>query len=158
MPRQRYTGTLAAYIEERSMPEPNSGCWLWLLGTGSHGYGQTKLRGKWLLAHRLAWEAKNGPIKRGLNICHKCDNRLCVNADHMFLGTLSDNNADMVSKGRHCIGERNARAKITDEIAVAIYIADGTHHAIAHHFAVSRTTVTHIKNGNAWSHATGALQ
>lgn len=98
---------LLAYIEERTIPEPNSGCWLWLLSCGNHGYGQLGWYGRKRTAHRLSWQAHHGDIPAGLCVLHKCDVRSCCNPDHLFLGTRPDNMADMVAKGRSTKGERN---------------------------------------------------
>lgn len=75
-------------------------CWIWLRGT-SRNYGGFSLAGKYVSAHRFAWEITNGPIPSGLDVLHRCDNPPCCNPAHLFLGTQADNNRDMVRKGRH---------------------------------------------------------
>lgn len=87
-------------IEEGSIPEPNSGCWLWLGGTNAKGYAHFKYDNVQRRANRFSWEAHKGPIPDGLHVLHSCDNRLCVNPDHLFLGTNQDNVDDKIKKGR----------------------------------------------------------
>lgn len=91
------------YIEDRSIPEPNSGCWLWLgsLRGGSNVYGYVGLAAApHTVAHRLSYEAFKGAIPAGLCVCHRCDQPSCVNPDHLWLGTYRDNTRDMIAKRR----------------------------------------------------------
>jgi hypothetical protein len=87
-------------IENLSIPEPNSGCWLWLGMVYTTGYGGVVHQGITKLAHRASYEAFHGVIPRKMLICHHCDNPSCVNPDHLFLGTEQDNADDMVKKKR----------------------------------------------------------
>jgi hypothetical protein len=83
-------------------------CWLWT-GSGDR-YGHVRLNGKIVQAHRVAWELTNGPIPEGLQCLHTCDRPLCVNPEHLWLGTRSDNMLDMVAKGRKGGGRKGRRA------------------------------------------------
>src|SRR4051812_26424268 len=77
-----------------------SGCFIWMDRIGPHGYGRLTAGKKHWDAHRYAWVQKHGPVPSKLCICHTCDVRSCVNTDHMFIGTRSDNMQDMHRKGR----------------------------------------------------------
>jgi len=76
-----------------------TGCWEWQAGLRT-GYGIIKVEGKSLGAHRLSWMIYNGDMPEGLYVCHKCDNPKCVNPDHLFIGSHSDNMKDAFNKGR----------------------------------------------------------
>lgn len=102
MPRgpQKSFPDLRAVIEARCVAVPDVGCWLWL-GTTSNGYGRLSYGGHApRYAHRLSFEAFNGPVPAGMDVCHKCDTPSCVNPAHLFVGTASDNAKDMVQKMR----------------------------------------------------------
>lgn len=77
-----------------------NGCLEWTGTIGRAGYGQTSVRGIKKNTHRLAWELFIGPIPNGLFVCHRCDNRKCVDINHLFLGTQRDNIQDAMRKGR----------------------------------------------------------
>jgi len=92
-------------------PEPTSGCWLWTGAPDSSGYGRANVApGKQERSHRAAWTLLRGPIPQGLFVCHRCDNRGCVNPDHLYLGTHQDNVRDAVQRRRFWRGPRRKAA------------------------------------------------
>jgi len=135
-------------------------CWEWTAATAM-GYGVINLEGAVTYAHRLSWEMHYGPIPDGLQILHHCDNRRCVRPDHLFLGTLNDNMADMVAKGRHADarGEANARSKLTrrDVLAIRQEYAQGqiTQSSLAERYGVAISTIGHLLTGRSWRHVAG---
>lgn len=76
-------------------------CWIWTAGKDSWGYGTFRMHGKVIGSHRASWEIHNGPISKGMSVLHHCDNPPCVNPDHLFIGTHTDNMRDCISKGRN---------------------------------------------------------
>lgn len=119
------------------MPEPNSGCWLWMQSLNHKGYGQVEFRGKKAKAHRASWMASFGEIPEGQMVLHRCDNRACINPAHLFLGTAKDNTDDMVRKNRapnrkltveavREIRARKARGETYVSMAAEFGVCDGT--------------------------------
>ena len=121
-------------------------CWEWQASLSRGGYGQFMLEGKPRRASRMAWRMAHGSDAGLLCVCHTCDNRKCVNPNHLFLGTHADNLADMRAKGRAPSrkGERMIRRKLTPEQAAraAQMLADGvTKTAIGRVYGVHRGTI-----------------
>lgn len=75
-------------------------CWVWTRATTDFGYGKIGDGPRWRGTHVVSWELANGPVPQGLCVLHRCDNPPCVRPEHLFLGTVDDNNQDMIRKGR----------------------------------------------------------
>lgn len=135
-----------------------SQCWIWTGPIRKDGYAHIYLDGKMMLVHRLAWILTNGSIPDGLFVCHKCDNRACINPAHLFLGTHLDNMRDMAEKGRavpsYCNGERNGQSKLTIEQVVEIRRlrkeTSLTLRSIAKKFGVGPMQIHRIANDQNW--------
>lgn len=85
------------------IPEPNSGCYLFMGTPVGDGYGAFRLNGSGMLAHHAAWLLAGRALPPGAKILHRCDTPCCVNVDHLFVGDCASNSADMArkSRGRH---------------------------------------------------------
>ena len=96
-----YPGTLEDRFNSKWSPEPFSGCWIWTASVNKQGYGYFKFKGKMHKAHRVSWFIRSGVFpSESICVLHKCDTPGCVNPEHLFLGTYSDNQVDALSKGR----------------------------------------------------------
>lgn len=132
----------------------DSDCWQWIAGKSSSGYGAFKHEGKQYRAHRFSYDLHKGAIPAGLMVLHKCDNPLCVNPEHLFLGTAKDNAEDRNAKNRQSTarGEAAATSKLKAEQVIAIRADNRKHLEIAKEYNVSRPTITRIKKGKTWKH------
>lgn len=95
-----------------SKVDKSGDCWEWQASRFDTGYGCIWVDGRAQKAHRIAWTLTNGPIAPSVRILHRCDNRPCCRPDHLFAGSMADNTADMVRKGRH---NRHGRTILTPE-------------------------------------------
>lgn len=139
-----------AYIESRSTPDPESGCWEWVGFRHKTGYGEIRRNQKRILAHRLSYFLWNGEWP---DVCrHKCDNRGCVNPGHLENGTHADNVRDRIERGRsrHPRNEEHGRAKLSNGQVLEIFALRErglTQQAIADHVGCHQTNVSRILLG-----------
>ena len=167
---------LAKRLEQKTIPEPMSGCWLWTgaLISGSrakssrpalrltHGRWQSS---KWN-ATRIAYFVEYGLFDDALHVCHHCDNELCVNPRHLFLGTQLDNIRDRHNKGRTVLpwllpGQRHPNAKLTDadvRTICQLLRLGVTQRAIAKQFAIQQGSISAIARGKTWRHISGVAK
>jgi hypothetical protein len=146
-------------LRDRLLPKVSAnaetGCWDWTGSKYDTGYGQFYVRGKHYKAHRVSYELHCQEIPTGLQVLHRCDNRGCVNPDHLFLGTHADNMADKVAKGRQARtslpGDFNGRAKVTSLDVAEIRSATGVSQQIlAKRYGISPCQISLILSGKRW--------
>ena len=135
-------------------------CWIWTGNIRPNGYGSIQEGGKGsktLSSHRLSYRLHKGEIPEGMVVMHSCDNPICVNPDHLSVGTYKDNTHDMIGKGRKRTvapkGIHNGGAKLNDDLVR--YIRQNIHKphaALARELNVGITTIRGVKSGRTWSH------
>ena len=136
-------------------------CWEFLGCKSSNGYGGFQVDGKLKLAHRISYQLTFGEIPKGKLVCHTCDNRMCVNPNHLFIGDYFINNRDCQDKGRHhtLYGENNGRSKLTNQqVLEIVYLyknGNFTQRKLSRKFGVGVTAICDILNGNKWNQVTG---
>jgi hypothetical protein len=137
-------------------PELKTPCWLWT-GSLKRRYGRFWVQGGDIRAHRYSYILHKGPIPEDLFVCHSCDVPICVNPDHLWLGTALQNNQDMHAKGRNAdpLAAVPKHAKLTEDQILEIrqlWKGDLTGEKIADLFKISKASVSRIVNGKAWRH------
>ena len=147
--RLRQSGSLQDRFFSRFVKLEN-GCWQWRAHTDKDGYGILPGANQNTRSHRLSYEIHIGEIPKEMIVCHHCDNPGCVNPDHLFVGTPKDNAHDALQKGRHYIGEKNGRSKLTVEKAKEILNSDMNGQKLADKFGVNRSTINNVKRGVTW--------
>ncbi len=162
-----YKNRIAAFwhfVDKRKASE----CWEWKGSRDVKGYGRIKFKGKAHKAHRLSYEINVGTIPEGSLICHRCDNKLCVNPRHLYPGTSQDNTNDCAALGRIYSGEnhwshlqpervlrreRHGRARLTTEIAAEIrksFAGGINRNQLAAKYGVNWSTINRVVRGEAW--------
>ena len=115
--------------------------------------GEINIGGQILKAHRVAWTLTFGKIPDELCCCHHCDNPECCNPYHLFVGTPSDNIADMVAKKRHAHGNKHGNSKLTEDdvLEIRILLKNGLKQIeIAELYEIKPACISHISTGHRW--------
>ncbi len=146
---------------EKYVRIPESGCWIWIAGTDPKGYGflYSHQHGKHRAAHRISLELHGVTVPDGSFVCHRCDVPSCVNPDHLFVGSPTDNVRDMIAKGRARLvkngkGEACPRAvlSVSDVAIIKARLAAGhTLKNIGNDYGLHLSTIHHIKTGKSWA-------
>lgn len=144
-------------LPDKVSPEPNSGCWLWT-GARAGDYGQTHHAGRHMLAHRRSYELSCGPIPQRMNVLHRCDNKSCVNPDHLEVGTQKKNMQDAILRGRQRVrrGSMHSMAVLSElQVEEIQKLAQspqprGFWLRLARDYGVDKSTVSAVKLGKTW--------
>lgn len=144
-----------AYFQQRSTVDHATGCWNWSGACSDNGYGSMRSLGRTMAAHRAVYQVANNVSLDGeTHVCHRCDNRRCVNPEHLFAGTRSDNMQDCLGKGRFktpCIPGSKLNAHVTAEQVLQIREDCRSNKMLAGIYGVDRSSIANIKSRRTWS-------
>lgn len=136
--------------------DEKSRCWNWIKDLDKKGYGQIHdyKNGKRVTraAHRVSYEINKGEIPQGMIVCHSCDNRKCVNPNHLWIGTTQDNINDKLKKNRGLYGSKHQNSKLTEEDVLEIRASSEKKAHLARKYKVSFMVITSILRRNTWKH------
>lgn len=130
-------------------------CWPWVGYCDKDGYGNIKIEGKTVRAHRLSYALHKGPIPDDAKVCHSCDNPPCCNPKHLWLGTTLQNEADKISKGRQALGEAHGKSILTAPKVRRLrkrYATLRSYRKVAAEFGIDHSTVAQIVKRRTWAH------
>jgi hypothetical protein len=128
-------------------------CWVWNKSTASSGYGQIKVGNRRWSTHRLSYTLFKGCIPKGMLVCHTCDNKRCVNPEHLYLGTHVDNNQDAHDRNRQPCREgylATGVVKLSKEDAYTIKYSGISSKQLEKAFDINQSQVSRIRNGKTW--------
>lgn len=131
--------------------ENEDGCWI-CTSHFARDYPKIKIKQKVITIHRFFYMKYVGNIPDDLCVLHKCDNTKCINPEHLFLGTIGDNNRDCVAKGRTAKGEKNGSAKLAESQVRVIKISDKSNRVLGKEYDVSHRIISLIRQNRLWKH------
>lgn len=139
-------------IELHYIPEPNSGCWLWMGALRGAGYPVIAYKNGSRAVHRIMYTLHKGKIGKDLEVRHTCDVPICVNPDHLIAGTHDDNMKDASVRKRFPdrSGENNSTAKLTWKKVREIRASTAGSNTLAKIFEVDRTLIWQIRSNKVW--------
>lgn len=135
------------------------GCWEWIR-LKADGYGVITVQGKATKAHRLSLILAGKQPKVGQLACHRCDNRACVNPDHLYWGSYADNNRDASERSRYAVGSARKNAKLGESEVLSIRAEHASGARIidlARKYGVSAPSIRSVTSGRTWRHVGGPI-